>query len=101
MMKTLLEIQDEYCLIVLEMYHGNRTQAARALGITHRTLRNYIARYREHEHQSERLTQIAKAPRNLTTLQKQLDHIFPTNKQRLHYLDNNCPALKRYDIQKK
>lgn len=45
--RTLPEIEKEVLLATLEKLHGNRTHAAKALGITVRTVRNRLRKYRE------------------------------------------------------
>lgn len=40
--QTMREVQLDYCLYVLEELNGNKTQAAKALGISIRTIRNWI-----------------------------------------------------------
>ena len=45
--RTITELQRDVILATLERMGGNRTHAARALGVTARTIRNHLRRYRE------------------------------------------------------
>jgi DNA-binding NtrC family response regulator len=44
--RTMTELQREVILSTLERHNGNRTHAARALGVTARTIRNHLRKYR-------------------------------------------------------
>ncbi len=46
MIKTLEELQRDYILAVLKFFKGNRTKAARPLGITDRALRHKLQKYK-------------------------------------------------------
>lgn len=69
-MKTLEEIKSEYIHYVLKECNGNKTKAAKILGISVRTLFTYVEK--------------EKTKRDMPEVNP---NIFPTNEERLRYLD--------------
>ena len=79
---------DEHCLKVLDACYGNRTKAAKILDISIRSLRNYLNAMKANGVDIKMLD--VKARSEASNFKK----IFPTNKERLDYLDNRHPQMK-------
>ena len=87
-MKTIKQVMDEHCLKVLKACDNNRTKAAKILGISIRSLRNYLNAMKANGVDIEMLDVEERS--NQSNFKK----IFPTNKERLNYLDNRHPQMK-------
>lgn len=84
-MLTIREFTDRYITIALELHGDNRTRAAKALGISIRTLRNRLAAMRENR---EHITKLSTEENH-----EILHRLFPTNEERILYKDtfpNRC-----------
>jgi two-component system response regulator FlrC len=44
---TLAEVEQETIIAALRFYHGNRTHAASALGISRRSMTNFVKKYKD------------------------------------------------------
>lgn len=77
--KTMEQLQHEYFAAVLTYYNGNRAQTARALGLSIKTIYNYLKNCREFK--SPILVPSEKKPEDFNW------SAMPTNEYRCEYQD--------------
>jgi len=87
-MKTLREIQVEYFKLVLEMHRGNRIQTAKTLAISERTVRNELVKLRESGFIEMDYSKLEPTPKEKFEYLRRANKLFPTNEERIHYMDN-------------
>lgn len=93
MRKTIKEARNEMILEYLVFYDNNRSKTAKMLGISPRTLRNYIKEMREDGIIIEcGYTSCPHHPDRLTIKTTSTKKLFATNKERLRHADHMLNA---------
>lgn len=99
-MRTLKDLTYNYVILALSECGGNRTQAAEMLGISARTIRNYISHMKKDKTFLLKFQAMEREEYTDEELEKELKFIFATNEQRLDYINNPCPTRTRYEPNK-
>jgi hypothetical protein len=92
-MKTLKEALQEHVLHALRVNEFNRKKTATALGVSDRTLRNYVTELKELGHYVPSINEINKSlsservKNKSPSKPKYVYDYFATNEERLHFLD--------------
>jgi len=92
--KTLEEAKHEHCLAALKKCDWNRQEAAKILGISVRGLFNYIKKMNIVIPEQKDIAQ--QAAKKKFEFERRANKLFPTNEERIHYMDNfpnRCKAI--------